>query len=562
MNMIVQTKTWHERKNMKIKKLFKNAVIIASTCAMVTGCASGAQRDITETSMESTLTEGEMAADIGSTTGTGTAAKTSTTAKTSTAAKTGTTANTSTAANTSTGNLSETKKTSQESKTVSETEKNTADTSEKKDKKTNVTTAKDNETAAKKKETAEKGQSSTADSAVKASYKAAKPASSDSENDDKFLKTVNKFACDSATKILSGKDANSCYSPASLYFPLCLTLMGADGNTKSELVKALHLEGYSDKKIKEQAQILFQNLYLNTEDEKLFLSDSLWMDDDYEFNKDYINNAVKYFYSSLFNVDFGNPETVNEMSSWIAKNTENLLKPKFNSEDFEDCAMAIVNTVYFSGAFRDPFDAEDTKKEKFTNEKGKKINVDMMEKTEDSYSYYDEDGYSATDLSFRNNGYLRLILPDKGTSVSELIKDKGLDELSGQKEAESKVNLTCKVPKFSFDDKTELVDPLKSLGVSDLFDQDNADLYGIISKKEKAKGTRLYVSRILQGTHISLDENGVKAAAYTVEAMMDATAFEEEPEHVDFVLNRPFIYEICADNGTVLFVGIYNGVSE
>ena len=53
-----------------------------------------------------------------------------------------------------------------------------------------------------------------------------------------------------------------------------------------------------------------------------------------------------------------------------------------------------------------------------------------------------------------------------------------------------------------------------------------------------------------------------KAAAYTVETMIDTTAFEEEPEHVDFVLNRPFIYEICADNGTVLFVGIYNGVSE
>ena len=67
--------------------------------------------------------------------------------------------------------------------------------------------------------------------------------------------------------------------------------------------------------------------------------------------------------------------------------------------------------------------------------------------------------------------------------------------------------------------------------------------------------TPAYISRVLQESHIGVDENGVVAAAYTMIEMAKNGVFPMDQETVDFHLTRPFLYAIESRDGTVLFLG-------
>ena len=66
----------------------------------------------------------------------------------------------------------------------------------------------------------------------------------------------------------------------------------------------------------------------------------------------------------------------------------------------------------------------------------------------------------------------------------------------------------------------------------------------------------LQVSKVIQETHIGLDEQGVEGAAYTVVMMMETAAPLVPEEPVEMRLDRPFIYGIRSGTGGWLFLGV------
>ena len=62
-----------------------------------------------------------------------------------------------------------------------------------------------------------------------------------------------------------------------------------------------------------------------------------------------------------------------------------------------------------------------------------------------------------------------------------------------------------------------------------------------------------YINEIQQQTHISIDEEGVEASAFT---QIDYVGSATSEGRVDMILDRPFIYGITASNGSLLFIGI------
>ena len=105
-----------------------------------------------------------------------------------------------------------------------------------------------------------------------------------------------------------------------------------------------------------------------------------------------------------------------------------------------------------------------------------------------------------------------------------------------------KADVDLMVPKFGFQDRTNLEEILQSLGVQTCF-------------TGMADFSPVYISRVLQESRIDVDENGVAAAAYTLVAMAKGAAIPAEREKVDFHLDRPFLYAIESRDGTVLFLG-------
>jgi serpin B len=144
-------------------------------------------------------------------------------------------------------------------------------------------------------------------------------------------------------------------------------------------------------------------------------------------------------------------------------------------------------------------------------------------------------------------GRMTFVLPDEGIALSDMT---GTPEqmhwlLHGGEEIEADVNL--KLPKFRFQDRFELEETLKDLGMGIAF-SGQADFSGMADFPSQ-------ISRVLQESFIGIDEKGVEAAAYTMVAMNETAALPQELPEVDYFLTRPFLYAVEAYDGTVLFIG-------
>uniref|UniRef100_A0A2K6EE95 Serpin family B member 11 n=1 Tax=Propithecus coquereli TaxID=379532 RepID=A0A2K6EE95_PROCO len=102
------------------------------------------------------------------------------------------------------------------------------------------------------------------------------------------------------------------------------------------------------------------------------------------------------------------------------------------------------------------------------------------------------------------------------------------------------------LPRFKLEIKYELNSLLKSLGMTDIFDQVKADLSGM----SPAKG--LYLSKVIHKSHLDVSEEGTEAAA----AAGDSIAVKRLPIRAQFMANRPFLFFIRhGHSNVILFCG-------
>ena len=108
--------------------------------------------------------------------------------------------------------------------------------------------------------------------------------------------------------------------------------------------------------------------------------------------------------------------------------------------------------------------------------------------------------------------------------------------------------VTASIPKFDFGVENGLKELLIALGAANALDPELADFSNMADDG-------LFISSARQLARISIDEDGVEAAAYT-EISMDATsAIVDEPRPVELIFDRPFLFFI-EYQGVILFTGV------
>ena len=369
---------------------------------------------------------------------------------------------------------------------------------------------------------------------------------------ESLITALNDFSYKTGSIILKDAGKNINYSPLSLYYALSLAASGAKNETEAQL---LDLLGISDvKTLAEQCGNLYRALYRDNEVGKLRIANSIWMDNDMNgipivFREDFVKQAAEYFYASSHSVDFANPETAKAMADWVSTNTNGTLSPAFKTDP--DQILSILNTVYFYDQWINRFNKSKTAKDVFYLSDGSDVKCDFMNQTFSSAGFAKGEGFIRAGLGLKNAGQMVFILPDGGISPYELLSSpermreafEGGEGFSGE--------VVWKIPKFSFSSKLEMTDALKSLGVSSAFTMD-ADFSGITDQTAFITGVR-------QETHIAIDENGVEASSFT---QIDYSGAALPEGRADMILNRPFIYGITADNGSLLFVGVCENPAE
>jgi len=344
------------------------------------------------------------------------------------------------------------------------------------------------------------------------------------------------------------KNKNTLISPTSIYLALGMTANGAAGETLKQFEDLLGNGTLSLSDLNKSYYSLAQKLQ-NIDSGKMKISNSIWYRNDPTLliKPEFLQTNADYFSADAFKADFTSKKTVDDINGWVKNNTDGLIDKVVDTID-SSTVMYLLNTVLFDAEWSNVYKKENVRSGDFKTVDGTNVAVDIMYSTENSFV---KDGlaqgfiktYKGDKFSFVG------ILPNEGVDLQTYVAS--LDGTKFQDLINSKVtaNVSAGIPKFKYDFKVELNEPLKNLGLKDAFDDRLADF----SNMGSSSGGNIFIGNVLHKTFIQVDELGTKAGAVTKVEIETNSAMHEDHR---IILNRPFLYAIIDnETGLPIFIG-------
>lgn len=360
---------------------------------------------------------------------------------------------------------------------------------------------------------------------------------------DYFSRTMAQFLQDD-----QGND-NVAFSPMNLYMALAMLAETTDGQTRAEILALLGAKNMDN--LRAQAYQLWLRSY-RTGENPCTLANSLWLQEGVSYNNETMQTLAEYYFASAYENDFTAKGAAKPIAQWIDQETGGLLKEQTAELEFDPrTVMALVSTVYLQAEWRYPFKKEHNTEEIFSGTKGRN-KCTFMNRTFVA-DYYWGDDYSAVALTLSDGYKMLCILPDEGKTPGDLLQSGAYSELllSGSANREY-VIVNMSMPKFDITCKQDMIEGLQDLGVEQVFQLGQADFTPAFPDM----ANEIAVDKVEQATRVSVDEEGVTAASYSV---VGTPAGGKPPtEEVDFVLNRPFLFVITNSSEMPLFAGVVN----
>lgn len=374
------------------------------------------------------------------------------------------------------------------------------------------------------------------------------------EQPEGYDKGIDNFFRTSTGVFMTGQNSkNKVYSPLSLYMALGMTAEVSEGNTRKQILDVLGQDNIEE--MRSHAASVWKSSYKNDGMATCVIANSLWANSKFPCKQSTADSLAENYYASAFSGDPASEEYNAMFREWLNKQTDGLLSDYTKEMKMEpETILSLASTVNFAGKWLNEFSAENNEKGVFHSPDGDK-DVEYM-KDMPLTNYWTGKNYSAISLSFEYNGTMRLILPKEGVSPEELFKDEETLKFmmaNDNWDDGEYCGVHLSLPKFDISSGTDLTDGLKAMGITDVFDSTVSDFTPITDEVKD-----IVISKAEQDARVMIDEEGCRAAAMTVEALMGAGGPSNE---VDFVLDRPFVFEIMGDNGLPLFVGVVNDPS-
>lgn len=344
-------------------------------------------------------------------------------------------------------------------------------------------------------------------------------------------------------------DENVLISPISITLALNMAMDGAEGNTLSELTSLYGNEITRDELDSFAAGYLAR---LN-EDEITATANSTWINEAMaeNINDSYLERLNKLYGASATALPFDD-EAPTIINSWVNENTHGMI-PTILDNINNEAALLLINATVFEGKWEETYDDSDIiENYTFVNNLGEEVSCKMLCSTEKDYiesedargfvKFYDGDKYA----------FMAILPNDENISIKDFVTAQEDNYISNMFKARKPIEVYTRLPAFEADYTTLLNEVLTDMGLKDSFNPVNADFSGIGKSKDSA--INFYLDRILHKTHITLDENGTRAAAVTALEMNATALMADTPSPIE--LDRPFIYAIMdVENEIPIFIG-------
>jgi serpin B len=246
-----------------------------------------------------------------------------------------------------------------------------------------------------------------------------------------------------------------------------MTANGAAGVTLREFERVL---GARLSELNDTGKLLLDAFNETSDGVTLKAVNGIWYNTagDFEPDDDFLQANADYFNAAAVASDFSKKSTVDDINGFIRENTNGLIEKMLETLG-DDAVMVLVNTLYFKGMWRDPFEPINTYDATFTLSGGGEVRTPTMAQEYGAALYFESDGAKGVILPYEGGRYAyAAILPDGG--VSEYVSALTGADFSGLLQSASEQNVVLYLPKYEVKDSCELGDILKNMGLQMAFD--------------------------------------------------------------------------------------------
>ena len=335
-------------------------------------------------------------------------------------------------------------------------------------------------------------------------------------------------------------------SPLSVSFLLGAMNNGATGQTSEEILSVLGFEGHSAEDINEYSKTIMQGCPGVDDLVNVKIANAVAVKEGLQLKSGFSDALSTYYDAYVRSMKFDH-NAVEAINGWCNEQTKGMI-PEIIDKIDERAVLIALNSIYFKGDWGVEFSEKDTKKESFANIDGTKGKVSMMHMEE--MLHYSSNGiWETVKLPYGNGSYsMYVLLPHEDKTVSDVIS--ALDEKAWEtaKNMMGTKTVDLKLPAFETETEVNLVNIMKSLGMTRAFDPYHAEFNEMLELPDGS----LYLGLLKQKSKIKVNEEGTEAAAVTVGGFF-ATSVQPPAEPVTFHADRPFIYLIQEQSSNAIF---------
>ncbi|XP_030612266.1 leukocyte elastase inhibitor A-like [Archocentrus centrarchus] len=308
-------------------------------------------------------------------------------------------------------------------------------------------------------------------------------------------------------------------SPFSISSALAMVMLGARGNTATQMSECLKTQNCQDDVHSSFAQLLSE---FNKPGAPFALSvaNRLYGEQSYQFVEDFFKQIRKHYKAELEPVDFitRSEEVRININHWVEKQTQGKIKDMVGETVLSELTrLVLVNAIYFKGTWNEPFLRIETHDAEFRLNKRETKPVKMMvQKTDFPFVFIQDVNCKILEMPYKGKKLSMLIflpteIEDDTTGLEKLEKALTYEKFVAwthpdkMKEHEVEVRL----PRFTMEETYDLNTVLQRMGMVDAFDDAKCDFSGMSECKD------LVLSKVTHKAFVEVNEEGTEAAAAT-----------------------------------------------
>lgn len=388
---------------------------------------------------------------------------------------------------------------------------------------------------------------------------------------------TNKLGLDLYRRLATA-DENFCISPYSIETALAMTSAGADGATREEMARALHLPTDDDalhnsfNTLRRQLQEISKRSAKRVLERKKFVGQAgsgepiiltiasrLFAQKGYGFRTSFLALVQERCGAPLQSLDFVSDAggATRRINGWISGQTHERIRDLIPPGELNtNTRFVLANAIHFRAQWDKLFLDWATESLPFHIRGGEAVNVPAMQTRSHTCGYAKHDEFTVVSIPYIDSDLQFLILlPDDAKGLPTLETQITAALLAERAEIEER-GLLLSLPKFKFEPPTlRLASALQGLGMKTAFDlpPGSANFDRMAPRKPN---DYLRLSEVFHKTFVAVDENGTEAAAAATTEGEWLGVEEKPPNPIEIKIDRPFFYAIQhAASGACLFIG-------